>query len=152
MKFKIFVLFLCTSFLLGCGPKTPETNTALSLKQLMEWVIDPNADLLWDSVKTISNAKGTTEIYPKTDAQWEAVRNSAAVLVESGNLLVIEGRAKDNKQWANYAKQLSKAAEGALKAAENKNKDDLFDAGGSIYSACKSCHDKYADFDKQTSK
>lgn len=118
----------------------------------MEWVVDPNADVLWDSVKTISNAKGATEIYPKTDAQWESVRNSAAVLVESGNLLMIEGRAKDNKQWADYAKQLSKAAEGALKAAENRNKDALFDAGGNIYSACKSCHDKYADFDKQASK
>ncbi|WP_162785432.1 cytochrome c [Polynucleobacter necessarius] len=152
MKFKIFALLICVSPLLGCVPKIPQTKTSLSLKQLMEWVIDPNADVLWDSVKTISNAQGTIEIYPKTDAQWESVRNSAAVLAESGNLLMIEGRAKDNQLWAAYAKQLSKAAEEALKAAQNKNKDDLFDAGGNIYNACKSCHDKYAEFDKQAGK
>jgi len=152
MKLKIFGLILCAALLLGCGPKTPQANTVLSLKQLMGWVIDPNADVLWDSVKTVSNSKGTTEIYPKTEAEWENVRNSAAILVESGNLLMLEGRAKDNKQWAAYAKQLSEAADGALKAAQNKNKDDLFDAGGNIYNACKSCHDKYADFDKQAAK
>ncbi|MBU3576588.1 cytochrome c [Polynucleobacter sp. UK-Kesae-W10] len=152
MKLKIIGLFTCALFLLGCGPKAPEPNTSLTLKQLMEWVIDTNADLIWDSVKSISNAKGTTEIYPRTDAQWEAVRNSAATLVEAGNSLMIEGRAKDTQQWMKFAKQLSQSAELALKAAQNKNKDALFDAGGEIYSACKSCHDKYADFDKPSSK
>jgi hypothetical protein len=118
----------------------------------MEWVIDPNADVIWDSVKSISNARGTAEIYPRTDAQWEAVRNSAATLVEAGNLLMIEGRAKDNKQWMDFANQLSKASELVLKATQDKDKDALFDAGGNIYNACKACHDRYADFDKQASK
>jgi hypothetical protein len=133
---------------MGCDPKPVKPNTTLSLKQLMEWVIDPNADVVWDSVKSISNAKGTTEIYPRTDAQWEAVRNSAATLVEAGNLLMVEGRAKDNKQWMTYAQRLSKTAEVALKAAQDKDKEALFNAGGEIYNACKACHDKYADFDK----
>ena len=114
----------------------------------MEWVIDANADVIWDSVKSISNAKGTTEIYPRTDAQWEAVRNSAATLVEAGNSLMIEGRTKDNQQWMKFAKQLSQSAELAPKAAQDKNKDALFDAGGDIYNACKGCHDKYANFVK----
>lgn len=152
MKLKFLGAFLCATFLLGCSPKAPQTNTSLSLKQVMEWVIDPNADVIWDSVKSISNAQGTIEIYPRTDAQWEAVRNSAATLVEAGNLLMIEGRAKDDKQWMDYAKQLSKASELALKATQDKDKDALFDAGGNIYNACKACHDKYAEFDKQPSK
>ena len=150
MKLKTIGLFSCALLLLGCGPKAPAPNTSLTLKQLMEWVIDANADVIWDSVKSISNAKVTTEIYPRTDAQWEAVRNSAATLVEAGNSLMIEGRAKDNQQWMKFAKQLSQSAELALKAAQDKNKDALFDAGGDIYSACKGCHDKYADFDKQS--
>jgi cytochrome c553 len=152
MKYKVLVLFLCSILLFGCGPKTPQSNTTLSLGEVMGWVIDPNADVIWDSVKSISTKKGTTEIYPQTDAQWEAVRNSAAALVEAGNILTLEGRAKDNKQWVEYSKQLSKASAGALKAAQDKNKDALFDAGGDIYNACKSCHDKYANFDKQPSK
>ena len=149
MKLKVAVLLSCFALLLGCSPKTPALNNSLSLHQLMEWIIDPNADVIWDSVKSISTVKGTTEIYPRTDEQWDAVRNSAAILLEAGNILMIEGRAKDNKQWLEYAKQLSSASEVTLKAAQDKNKDALFDAGGNIYNARKACHDKYADFDKK---
>lgn len=152
MKLKILVLLCCPFILLGCGPKTHQSNTSLSLKQVMEWVIDPNADVVWESVKTISNAKGTTEIYPRTDAQWEAVRNSAATLVEAGNILMLEARVRDDKQWIEYSQRLSRTAELALKATQDKDKEALFDAGGNIYNACKGCHDKYADFDKQPAK
>jgi len=145
---KALAIVLSATLFLGCSPKPAQPNTILTMKQVMEWVIDPNADVVWDSVKSISNAKGTTEIYPRTDAQWEAVRNSAATLVEAGNLLMVEGRAKDDKQWIAYSQRLSRTAEVALKAALDKNKDALFDAGGNIYNACKACHDKYADFDK----
>jgi hypothetical protein len=152
MKMKTVGIFFCALFLFGCGPTPPKPNTSLTLKQLMEWVIDPNADVIWDSVKSISTVKGTTEIYPRTDAEWDAVRNSAATLVEVGNSLMLEGRAKDNKQWMKFAQQLSQTSELALKAAQDKNKDALFDAGGNIYNACRGCHDKYAEFDKQSMK
>jgi len=152
MKLKTLGLFLCAFTLFGCGPKTPQPNSSLSLKQVMEWVIDPNADVVWESVRSISNAKGTTEIYPRTDAEWETVRNSAAILMESGNILMLEGRAKDDKQWMEYSKRFSRTAEVALRAAQDKNKAALFDAGGNIYNACKACHDQYADFDKQPAK
>ncbi len=152
MKLKTFSLFFGVILLIGCGPKPAQPNTSLTLKQVMEWVIDPNADVVWDSVKSISNAKGTTEIYPRTDAQWEAVRNSAATLIESGNLLMAQGRAKDDKQWVEYSQRLSRTAELALKASQEKNKDALFDAGGKIYNACRACHDKYADFDNESKK
>ena len=152
MKLKTFSLFFGVILLTGCGPKPAQLNTSLTLKQVMEWVIDPNADVVWDSVKSISNAQGTTEIYPRTDAQWEAVRNSAATLIESGNLLMAQGRAKDDKQWVEYSQRLSRTAEIALKASQEKNKDALFDAGGKIYNACRACHDKYADFDNEAKK
>ena len=152
MKVKAGTFLSCVALILGCNPKTPAPNNSLSLHQVMEWVIDPNDDVIWDSVKSISTTKGTTEIYPRTDEQWDAVRNSAAILVKAGNILLVEGRAKDNTQWLEYAKQLSKASEVALKAAQDKNKDALFDAGGGIYEACKACHDKYADFDKKAPK
>ena len=152
MKLKNLGLFLCTFILFGCGPKTAQPYNSLSLKQVMEWVIDPNADVVWESVKSISTAAGTTEIYPRTDAQWEAIRNSAATLMEAGNILMLEGRAKDDKQWMEYSKRFSRTAEVALRAAQDKNKAALFDAGGNIYNACKACHDQYADFDKQPAK
>jgi hypothetical protein len=116
----------------------------LTLKQLMEWVIDPSADVIWDSVKSISTREGTQEIAPQTEAQWAAVRNAAATLTEAGHLLMLPGRARDDKEWAVAAQALVRTSEKALEAAEAKNKDALFALGGDIYSVCRGCHLQYA--------
>ena len=145
-----------TCLLLGCSPAPPPVplSTTLNLHQLMNWVIDPSADVIWDSVKSITTTSGTREVAPKTDEQWNNVRNAAAMLVEAGNLLVMEGRVEQNmqnvqnKEWLAAARRLSASARLALTAAEAKKADALFDAGGEIYDACKSCHDKYAHFDQ----
>jgi hypothetical protein len=110
----------------------------------MEWVVDPAADAIWDSVKTIITESGTKEIAPHTDEEWAAVRNGAATLAESGNLLIIEGRARDRNEWLAAVRRLTDAADGALKAAESKNADAVFAAGGRIYDACAACHRRYA--------
>lgn len=138
-----------TVLFLGCSslpppPVVPPFTSVLTLKQIMEWVIDPAADVIWDAVKSIITEKGTQEIAPKTDEQWAAVRNGAATLAESANLLMIEGRARDNKEWMAAARRLTATAEQALKAAEAKQVDALFAAGGEIYKVCKACHDRYA--------
>ena len=151
MRFSNISLILCTTILLGCGPKASQSPT-LTLNQFMEWVVDPNADVIWDSVKSITDINGTKEIFPRTDAEWENVRNSAATLVEAGNLLITKGKSTDDKKWAEHATKLSQTASVVLKATLDKNKDALFDAGGELYNACKSCHDKYADFEKKGSK
>jgi hypothetical protein len=140
--------------LLGCSPPPPPApapaaaappfNTVLNLKQVMEWVIDPAADVIWDSVKTISTEAGTKEIAPQNDEQWAAVRNAAATLTEEANVLMIAGRARDQKEWMAYARTLTKTADSALKAAEAKNKDAIFTAGGEIYTVCRGCHMEYA--------
>ena len=110
----------------------------------MEWVVDPAVDVIWDSVKTISTEAGTKEIAPQNDEQWAAVRNAAATLTEAGNVLMIDGLARDQKGWMNYAQSLIKTADGALKAAQAKDKDALFAAGGEIYTVCRGCHQQYA--------
>jgi hypothetical protein len=151
MRLLCIGLILCSSLLLGCGPK-PSQSPSLTLNQFMEWIVDPNADVIWDSVKSITDINGTKEIFPKTDAEWETIRNSAATLVEAGNLLIAKGKSKDDKQWAEYSVKLSQTASVVLKATQDKNKDALFDAGGELYNACRSCHDKYADFENKVSK
>jgi hypothetical protein len=148
MRLKLFIAVTISLSLWACSPDKPNSNTtSLNLKQLMEWVIDSNADVIWDSVKFITTHDGTKEIYPQTDQEWEAIRNSAATLIEAGNLLMLEGRAKDKKDWISSAQRLSMSAEVVLKSAQDKNKEALFDAGGNLYNACKACHDKYAKFD-----
>jgi hypothetical protein len=125
-------------------PPAPPYTTTLSLKQVMEWVIDPAADVIWDSVKTVITEKGTQEIAPKTDADWDKVRGGAATLMEASNALMIEGRARDKKEWMTAARRLGDAANEALKAAQAKNTETLFNEGGNIYKACAACHSKYA--------
>ena len=124
-------------------PPSPFTTT-LALKQVMEWVIDPAADVIWDSVKSVITEKGTQEIAPQTDADWNKVRDAAATLIEAGNVLMIDGRARDDKAWMAAARRLSEAAGQALKAAQTKNTATLFDEGGNIYKACSACHAQYA--------
>jgi len=137
--------------LAGCGappppppPPAPPYTTTLTVKQVMEWVIDPAADVIWDSVKTVITEKSTQEIAPKTDADWDKVRDGAATLMEASNALMVEGRARDNKEWMAAARRLGDAANQALKAAQAKNTETLFNEGGNIYKTCAACHSKYA--------
>jgi hypothetical protein len=114
-------------------------------KLLMQAVIDPNADIVWDAVKTIDTAKGTEEIRPRTDEEWAVVRNAAVAVAESGNLLMMVPRAKDGGDWMKLAQQMIDTGHEAIKAAEAKNADRLFTVGGDIYDSCSACHRQYMD-------
>jgi hypothetical protein len=115
-----------------------------NVKELMNWIVDPHADVLWDSVGTIITEAGTEERQPRTEEEWEAVRNSAATIAESGNLLMMDGRAFDRDEWMKASRSMIDAATTALQAAEAKDVPALFDAGGTVYEACTACHSKYA--------
>ena len=145
------IVSLSAILLLGCSEPpqpsaqaAPASHPSLSIKQLMEWVIDPAADVVWESVKTIITEQGTKEIAPRTDEQWDAVRHGAAILAESGNLLLMEGRASDGAEWTKAAHGLTNAAEEALNAIAARNSEALFASGGHIYDACSGCHRQFA--------
>ena len=140
--------------LIGCNDATPPPaattaaaappfHTTLTTKQLMTWIIDPNAVAIWDSVGSVATEKGTEERHPKTDEEWASFRNAAAMLVESGNLLMLDGRAVDQDQWMTTARGMADAAATVLEAAEAKDVEAYFDAGGALYEACTACHSKY---------
>ena len=108
----------------------------------MEWILDPAADAVWDSAGYIGTAEGEIDLSPKTDQAWDRVRNGAAIVAESGNLLLMPGRSV-GANWDAYAQQLTASGEKAMVAAETRNPDALFDAGGLIYQACRGCHSEY---------
>lgn len=118
-------------------------NTALSVKEVMTYVLEPASDILWDSGGWVLDASGYEELYPTTDDGWNYVRAQAAVVVESGNILAVPGRAMDNDAWMIYAKGLSDAGLLAMRAAEAQNEEDFFQAGAQIYSVCTACHQAY---------
>ena len=146
---------LCAIIVAGCGaskdePSAPASaaaappfHTTLTTKQLMSWIIDPNATAIWNSVGSITTEKGTEEKHPRTDEEWATFRNAAATLIESGNLLMLDGRAVDNDQWMATSRGMADAAATVLEAAEAKDVEAYFDAGGALYEACTACHSKY---------
>lgn len=105
--------------------------------------VDPQADIVWESTKTVITAAGTEEIGPKTAAEWTAVRNAAVLLAESGNLLMMPPRAQAGAEWMAAARALVDSSEAALRAAEARDRERLFEIGGDINDACMSCHYYY---------
>src|SRR6478672_5227123 len=94
----LFALLLILT-LTGCNSQqakpaapAPDYKAVFPIEEVMGHVIMPNADLLWGSVATNVTAKGVEEIVPKTEDDWERVRNYAVTLVEGTNLLLIPGR------------------------------------------------------------
>jgi hypothetical protein len=150
-------------------PQVPYRPSS-SIQDLMLHVVDPNVDVLWESVAVISTEKGIEERQPRTDEDWATLRNHAIVLAESANLLMIPGRKValagkrlqdegtpgvltvdeiqklvdgDHVAFASRALALHDAAVAALKAIDEKNVMALSDVGGVIDEACENCHTKY---------
>jgi len=119
-------------------PFKPVVDTAL----LMEAFIDPAADVIWGSVGTIVTAAGEEHIRPKTEEEWMQVRNAAVAVTEAGNLLMMAPRAKD-AEWMRISQAMIDTGAAAIKAAEAKDPDGVFDTGAEIYAVCTNCHAKY---------
>ena len=154
----------------ACHARQPqaEYRPTATVKDLMDSMVDPSADVLWDSVATIISAAGTEDKQPRTDEEWLNVRRHAVQLIEATNLLLIPGRhvarpgekaenekvelgpeeietliSSDRQAWTNFAHSLHDAAVPALRAIDAKSVEGLFDAGGKIDTACENCHLRY---------
>jgi hypothetical protein len=125
------------------GPQPPPFKPVADIKQLMQGAIDPNADVIWEATGTIVSKTGVENRHPKNQAEWDAVRNSAIVLAEAGNLLMMSPRAKDGDLWMKRSQEMIDTGVAAWRAAEAKNVDRLFTIGGDLYEACSHCHQDY---------
>ena len=106
-----------------------------SIKQLQEAMISPSADTIFNVGRAA----------PESDEEWLFVRNAAVILAEAGNLLMLEGRAKDTEQWMELAGELVASGNDALLAAESQDVGGVLEAGNRIAAACEACHQPYRD-------
>lgn len=155
----------------GCSrsvPRPPELATAATIKDLMDAMVDPNAEYLFDNIVEIVDEKGIIDKTPKTDDEWKEVRRRALMLVEAPNLLVAPGRTvakpgekaeypevelspeqiqklidDDREAFVRRARRLQDAATLALKAIDARDKKELFAKLGDVDRACESCHLHY---------
>jgi len=141
MRNVFFVLFATVLFWGGCSgaQQAPQAAAPPAFKpvgntlQLMQAIVIPAADAVW--------AVGAEA--PKNDEEWAKVRNNALALAESGNLLMIGDRAKDQGEWMRMSLALVDAGTAAFQAAEAKNVEGVMMAGDALYSSCEGCHMKY---------
>jgi hypothetical protein len=133
--------------LAGCaddGAMSDPFDNTHSTHDVMTWVLDPAADHVWASAGQIITETETVDLAPRTDEGWDRVRHSAAVVAEVGNLMLVPAHARDNEDWAEISRGLSRAGHLAEQAAAAHDADALFEAGGVIYNVCVSCHQLYA--------
>ena len=131
---------------LSCSEPTsapPPYQSTASVHDFMYWVLEPAADGIWDSAGFVITIEGEQDLQPTTQEGWDQVRNSATLVAEAGNLLMMPGYRADDEDWLEYAQGLITTGLVARQAAIDQDADALFDAGGAIYNVCRACHNRY---------
>ncbi len=169
VKLGLFISFIAIAG--ACSkPAAPQLDLlkTATIKDIMDSMVDPSGDFLFDSIAEIADERGITQKAPKTDEEWEQVKHRALVLLEAPNLLTMEGRKvaqphersknpevelqpeqiqklidDDRSSFIRRARRLQDAATQALTAIDAKDKDALFKAIESVDKACENCHLHY---------
>jgi len=148
-------------------PPAPALQIVASIQELMDAVIDPSADALWDSVSVTTTKKGTVFHQPHTDEEWQEARRRAIALIEGTNLLVMDGRklvapgspvldqgtsgvlsAEEGQKkfdaqhaaFVQFAEALREAGTQMLTAIDKKDATGMMNAGAAMDGICESCH------------
>jgi len=146
----------------------PAYNLVGTIKDIMDSMVDPSADFIWNSVGTEVSAKGIVEHAPKNNDEWKEERRKAILLAEASNLLIMPGRHvakpgeksdnpgielgpeeiealinKDRPTFLRLAREFQETAIEQLKAVENKDRDAVLKVGGDIDTRCENCHKTY---------
>src|SRR5579883_532567 len=123
---KLIALVLIAGAAVAQAPTFQNVGT---MSQLMINIIYPTSDALF----YIERAA------PKTDADWNIVKNNALTLAESGNLLLMPGRVREG-EWAADTKVMIDIATEAFKAAQAKDMQKILDLSEGLSNSCIKCH------------
>jgi hypothetical protein len=160
----------CSSRAAATSREASDIKAIVSVKELMENIIDPQADFVFDAVAVDIGTQGAVETKPTTDDDWLKVQRGAVILAEATNLLKMQRRIappgdknnsggsnapelspeqiqtkvdSDRALWNSHADKLRDEALKVLDIVKNKDADSLFKAGSDIDQACESCHLDY---------
>jgi cytochrome c556 len=131
---KILAVSMMLGVALAQAPSSgPPTRNVGSMSDLMVKIIYPTSDALF-------YIESRT---PKDDAEWNAFEGQMLMLAESANLLMMKGRARDQKQWMADAKLMLDAGALAVKAAKTKNVEAISALSDQLLESCTTCHKHY---------
>lgn len=154
----------------GAAPMWGELTAVVSVKELMRDMLDPASDYIFDAVKIVSTNKGTVEVTPKTEADWDRIRIGAVTLAEGVDLLKVPRpfappgdvnnstgpdpeelsptaiKAKleaDPVLWNAKIAALRNVGLEVLEIVKKKKADELWQASDDLDNACETCHVNY---------
>lgn len=149
-----------------------EFNTSLTIRDVMNTLIDPNADVVWEAVgydaSFVDGEVIITENSPESDEDWAALRRNVMAMIEGANSLMIPGRQvappgsttdfpdyeylpnevearlrEDRQSWIGFAQAFQQANLEVLAAIDARDLDAYVEAGGAVDDVCTACHQQY---------
>lgn len=145
-----------------------EFNTSATIREVMNTLIDPNADAIWNAVRFEMDADGEREVFPVTDEEWEVHRRQAIAMIEGANSLMIPGRRvaapgattdfpeyefmpeeveeklrEDRQSWIGFAQGFQTSVLDVIDAIDARDVDRLSETAGLVDAQCESCHSQY---------
>jgi hypothetical protein len=115
------------------SPPTAGLRRVGTMKDLMAKIIYPTSDaVFYISTRT-----------PGTDAEWADLQAKTLMLAESGNLLLMQGRRRDDERWVADTKLMIDAGASAFAAAMSYDVDALVALNDALYESCVTCHRHY---------
>jgi len=133
MKFFALSMAMAAALTQAASSNRPPTRNVGSMSDLMVKIIYPASDALF-------YIESRT---PKTDAEWTTLEGQALMVAESANLLMLPGRARDQKQWMADATLMLDAGAAAVKAARTKDVAAISALSDQLMESCTSCHRHY---------
>ena len=145
MRIGAYGLLVGSAMLMGCASEPEEVpfRPVANVSELMQTMIDPAADVVWDAVGTVITYDGVDHWEPETDEEWALVLNGAMTLTESANLLMLGDRARDQETWMRMSQGMVEAGMLAVEAAQNQDVEAIYGVGEAIYNSCDRCHNLY---------
>jgi hypothetical protein len=145
------------------------SQSQTTIRDLMDSIVDPSADVIWNASGTIVDKdQGTVDLFPKTQEAWTDVRRAAVRIIEGANLLMTPGRLsapagarsqtpgvelepteiaalinRNRAGFNSFATALRTLGWEALQASEAKSTDALLDVGGRMQEVCEGCHQTF---------
>ena len=146
------------------APADPITDTT-PIHDIMHFHVMPEAQVLWDATALYITIEGERNLYPKNDAEWNAVEQSRIALEETLKALLVPGRVADIPEagevipegdlkpdeiqaliknqpeaWAAMVHALEGTLQQAKKAIADQDVEALREIGGAIDDNCEACH------------